>query len=456
MDGLFRAAQFAPVAPGPLAPMAERAAAALKAAGQNVAVFEATTAGLIQAALQAVPGASTYTTCGAITYSSRQAVPVLGVDLSGPRPANGPAYKASKNEWTTKLARRMRKEVGATWCISESGACGPTFNYPDVATGFTSIFVSGPVEKGITVESPHNNREDNMWSFAKLALELLAECVEEAATAGRSSNGAGVAETMVAKEDRYGGVEVFVPETVAPGPVNQFATELRGALQSWQSSGKRGIWLKVPLCCASLAGPAAAQGFRFHHAQPDYVLLTRWLSESPSPLPKYGFTQIGVGGIVVNGRNQVLMVKERVSPLPKFQGSWKLPGGLADPGEHFVETMMREVREETGITGSLIGLVSVRHSHGYRFGQGDIYVTVKMLADKDDINIDMHELADAQWMSKEQIQSLVENDPAQPLDGKVSANNWKTLSAALDGSLIVGTPLPNSFGGKASMLYTAP
>ena len=101
--------------------------------------------------------------------------------------------------------------------------------------------------------------------------------------------------------------------------------------------------------------------------------MTRWLPDTPSPLPKYGFTQIGVGGVVLNSKNEVLMVVERTSPLAMFQGSWKLPGGLADPGEDFAKTVLREVCEETGVTGSLEGVVSLRHTHGLRFGQGDMY-----------------------------------------------------------------------------------
>ena len=42
---------------------------------------------------------------------------------------------------------------------------------------------------------------------------------------------------------------------------------------------------------------------------------------------------VGVGGVVVNGRGEVLLVQERVSPSERMQGSWKLPGGLAEPGE---------------------------------------------------------------------------------------------------------------------------
>mmetsp|Transcript_80630 Transcript_80630/g.179092 ORF Transcript_80630/g.179092 Transcript_80630/m.179092 type:complete len:466 (-) Transcript_80630:72-1469(-) len=458
-DPIFRHVEAPAVAAGPLAPMAEKAAQALKAAGQSVAVWEATTAGLVQAALQAVPGASAYTTCGAVTYSPKKGATVLGgVDLSAPRPTDAGAYKASKNVWTQTVARQMRKEVGATWCLSESGACGPTFNYPGLSAGFTAIFVSGPVEKGLIVESPHANREENMWSFAKLALDLLAECVAEAAAIGAAgaADEASPEPLLVVKEDRYGGVEVEVAASSAGTAVAVFEQELRRGLEAWQLAGKKGLWLKIPTPCAAFVGPAVTiGGFEYHHARPEYALLTRWLPATPSPLPKYAFTQIGVGGVVVNSKDEVLMVKEKVSPLPMFQGSWKLPGGLADPGEDFANTVQREVLEETGVTGTLEGVVSLRHTHALRFNLGDIYVLVKMRAEKEEISMDDHELLDARWMGVEEIKSLVVERNA-PLDGKVSENNWKMISNALFGSLILGTELPNSRGPKASMLYTAP
>jgi len=258
---------------------------------------------------------------------------------------------------------------------------------------------------------------------------------------------------LVPREDRYGGVEVDVPEAVDGAAVAAFEADLRQGLAEWQAAGKGGVWLKVPLSSASCVGVAARLGFVFHHAKQEYVLLTRWLKDTPSPLPQYGFTQIGVGGVVVNSRSEVLMVQERVSPLPKFQGSWKLPGGLADPGEHFAETVAREVQEETGITGTLEGLVSLRHSHGFRFGQGDLYVVVKLRATNEDIALS-EELLRAEWMSREKIKSLVA-EVGEPLDQKVTPNNWAIISNALDGALIRGTEQPNSRGGRNSLFYTA-
>lgn len=91
------------------------------------------------------------------------------------------------------------------------------------------------------------------------------------------------------------------------------------------------------------------------------------LYDSLTPLPQ-----------VFSSRNEVLLVQETVSPIPQLQGCWKLPGGLADPGEDFMQTARREVLEETGVDGEPMGVVTLRHSHGYRFGQGDVYVTVRV------------------------------------------------------------------------------
>eukprot|EP00434_Breviolum_minutum_P042530 symbB.v1.2.037859.t1/scaffold5712.1/size24325/2 len=84
----------------PLTELGQEAAAALKAAAQTVSVFESTTAGLVQASLQSQPGASAFTTCGAVSYSKQKAHAVLGAEalLPQPRPANGEAYKDSKRQ----------------------------------------------------------------------------------------------------------------------------------------------------------------------------------------------------------------------------------------------------------------------------------------------------------------------------------------------------------------------
>lgn len=256
--------------------------------------------------------------------------------------------------------------------------------------------------------------------------------------------------------DKYGGVEI----EALPSKVEEFAEELRKNIAEWTGAQKRGLWLKIPLTAASAAAAAAEQGFNFHHALPGYVMMTRWLpTDTESKLPLYGFTQIGVGGVVVNSRGEVLMVQERVSPVPKLQGSWKLPGGLADPGEDFADTVAREVREETGIVATGHRISSLRHSHGYRFGQGDIYVVVVMATAEgasEEIQMDPSELMGARWMAPDEIESRVVPPSTESFDGKVSESNWTVIKRAMRGPTILGNPVHTSRPmAKQPMLYMA-
>ena len=73
-------------------------------------------------------------------------------------------------------------------------------------------------------------------------------------------------------------------------------------------------------------------GFSIHHAKPDYIMMTTWIHDSePNHLPHYAGHYVGVGGFVVNERDELLVVQERFSPLGIKH--WKLPGGHKDPGE---------------------------------------------------------------------------------------------------------------------------
>ena len=158
-------------APG-LSEFAAEVGELLKKRRQTLAVAESSAGGLINAALVAVPGASDYYLGGAIIYTAASRAALLGIapeEVRGMRSATEPMAQL--------LARRIREKLGATWGLAETGAAGPAGNrYGDVP-GHACIAVSGLVERVITLETGSGDREANMWTFARRAVELLAASV---------------------------------------------------------------------------------------------------------------------------------------------------------------------------------------------------------------------------------------------------------------------------------------
>lgn len=138
------------------------------------------------------------------------------------------------------------------------------------------------------------------------------------------------------------------------------------------------------------------QNFEFHHAKNGMVVLYRWLPQDEYPnLPVYSHTMLGVGGLVVNDKNEVLVVSERFALIPN---SWKLPGGYAEPNENIVDAAIREVREETGIESVFNTVISLRHAHGGPFGCSDIYCVVALTPTTSQLQRCEREIAKVQWM----------------------------------------------------------
>ena len=62
---------------------------------------------------------------------------------------------------------------------------------------------------------------------------------------------------------------------------------------------------------------------------------------------------VGVSGILLNDRNEVLLLKHRFHP----EYPWGFPGGWVNRGESVDQAWMREVREETGLQATVEGVV---------------------------------------------------------------------------------------------------
>jgi PncC family amidohydrolase len=156
-----------------LTPLATSVAELLKAAKQTLAVAESSAGGLISATLVSIPGASAYYIGGGVIYTSTARRALLRV---GDEAMTG--MRASTEPYALLKARTVREQLGSTWGLAETGASGPTGNRYGDAAGHACIAVAGPVERVITVETGKADREANMWTFTKAALDLLEACLK--------------------------------------------------------------------------------------------------------------------------------------------------------------------------------------------------------------------------------------------------------------------------------------
>ncbi len=156
-----------------LSSLAASVGALLKERGENIAVCESASGGLISAALVSIGGASAYYLGGTVSYtqSSREGLMDVTEEMMV-------GMRASTEPYALMNARIIRDKLGATWGLSETGASGPAGNRYGDAAGHACLAVVGPVERSVTLETASADREANMWAFAKAALELLETCIK--------------------------------------------------------------------------------------------------------------------------------------------------------------------------------------------------------------------------------------------------------------------------------------
>ncbi len=153
-----------------LLPMAAEIGAVLKAQGETVAVAESSSAGLVCAALLAVPGASAYFRGGGVIYTKQARAGLVGIGEVEMR-----GIRSSSEPYAALLARTMRGRLSADWGIAETGAAGPSGNAYGDAAGHTCLAVSGRVERVVTLETGLEDRVENMRRFGVALLALFAE-----------------------------------------------------------------------------------------------------------------------------------------------------------------------------------------------------------------------------------------------------------------------------------------
>lgn len=157
----------------------------------------------------------------------------------------------------------------------------------------------------------------------------------------------------------------------APAPAD-LASFVHNSLPRWRTHGVNAVFLKLALpqhahLLAALCGPG---GFEVHHARGLECTIFQWLPQhTPCKVPPYASSQVAVGGVCLDARGRVLLIRERHAPA----SAWKFPGGMSDLGENIPDCAVREVYEETGVRTRFEGLLALRHMHGAAFGVSDLY-----------------------------------------------------------------------------------
>ncbi|KAJ7527406.1 hypothetical protein O6H91_16G052900 [Diphasiastrum complanatum] len=231
--------------------------------------------------------------------------------------------------------------------------------------------------------------------------ELMKDEVSQTVNEGPIGTGSANAtlqcevEQLVAKADKFDGV--IVDPICLPKDVPTFVTRLHSSLANWKSKQKKGVWLKLPTENANLVPSAIEAGFTYHHAEPQYVMLTYWIPDSPCTLPPNASHQVGIGAFVLNKKGEILAVQEKNGPL-KGLGIWKFPTGLVNQAEDIFAGAIREVKEETGIDAEFVQVLGFRQGHHVAFEKSDLFFVCILRPLSSEIVVQESELEAAKWM----------------------------------------------------------
>jgi 8-oxo-dGTP diphosphatase len=106
---------------------------------------------------------------------------------------------------------------------------------------------------------------------------------------------------------------------------------------------------------------------------------------------------VGVTGIVRAEDGQVLLLRHRLWP---DEAQWGFPSGFAKRGEQFSETVVREVREETGLTVTVGRLLEVRAGDRYR---AEVYYEARLVGGIGALVLQSSEILDAQLFALDNL-----------------------------------------------------
>ena len=106
---------------------------------------------------------------------------------------------------------------------------------------------------------------------------------------------------------------------------------------------------------------------------------------------------VGVTGIVRAADGRVLLLRHRLWPDAT---QWGFPSGFAKRGERFQDTVVREVREETGLTVRVGRLAELRSGFRYRV---EVYYEAVLVGGTDGLALEPREILEARLFALDEL-----------------------------------------------------
>ena len=99
--------------------------------------------------------------------------------------------------------------------------------------------------------------------------------------------------------------------------------------------------------------------------------------------------------------NKILLVKEAQG---RFRNKWGLPKGSVDEGETPEDAVIRELAEETGVSGSIIGLSAVRSTISKE--KPAVFLCYDVSVNSDLLSNSSEEILDLKWATLAELSGL--------------------------------------------------
>lgn len=120
---------------------------------------------------------------------------------------------------------------------------------------------------------------------------------------------------------------------------------------------------------------------------------------------------IGVQAIIINSRKEILISK-RSENKKAYPSMWECNGGAITAGETSIQGIIREIKEELGITfkeDEAILIKTIKKENQFK----DLYLFIKDIS-LENINFQDNEAIDVKWVNIDEFVRMYENNEIVP------------------------------------------